>query len=358
MRGVRAGVSAVLAAAAALALAGCEPFGPAYPDGTADIDIQVSPDGTAVTEIYFDNHERTEDALLDAAHAAAHIFTDPGAIPDLSINGNSGGYPFAVVTTEHVFVPGPNPVIAFDTSEVVEYLLGLGLTSVDVTWRQLDVPYSPGWQPPGETDGSDYVKWEGVTDVADSPRGTATLHPDPNVLRAYVSVLGALAGLIMMAIGIACLAARRHRAAGALGAAATVSGVLALAANGYGEVGELVASGGPSWPYTLFEPLSMVDLLIVVPGAIVVMMLGFTKVPHPYVVFNPPPGWAQPETGWLPYAGWSPPPTWPPAPKGWEFLTPVRNRDPRANASRWARLAARGWVSRYESTQGETASGR
>jgi len=35
--------------------------------------------------------------------------------------------------------------------------------------------------------------------------------------------------------------------------------------------------------------------------------------------FNPPPGWPQPPTGWVPPAGWTPDPSWPEPPPGWEL---------------------------------------
>ncbi|WP_370947020.1 DUF4041 domain-containing protein [Amycolatopsis sp. cg5] len=42
--------------------------------------------------------------------------------------------------------------------------------------------------------------------------------------------------------------------------------------------------------------------------------------------FVTPPGWPEPEPGWVPPTGWRPPASWPPAPPGWEFWvadTPV-----------------------------------
>lgn len=35
--------------------------------------------------------------------------------------------------------------------------------------------------------------------------------------------------------------------------------------------------------------------------------------------FNPPPGWPQPPTGWVPPASWTPDPNWPPLPEGWQL---------------------------------------
>jgi len=40
-------------------------------------------------------------------------------------------------------------------------------------------------------------------------------------------------------------------------------------------------------------------------------------------VFNPPPGWPVPPTGWQPSSGWQPDPSWPAAPAGWEFWKPA-----------------------------------
>jgi len=347
MRGIRAVLATVLAVAAASVLAGCEPYGYAYPDGTADINIQVNPDGTAVTQVYFDgSRERSEEELLDAAHAAAHIFTDPGALPDISINGNSGGYPFAIVTTEHVFVPGADPSITFDTTEAVAYLLTQGLTSVDVSWRGIDMPNTPAWQPPSQSEEPGDGRWATVTTSIDAPRGEVHLHPEPNLVRAYGSVLAPIFAVVALAIGIVYLTARRHRAAAVFGGVALAAAVLGFAANGYDETGALAASGGPTWPYMLFLPLGLLSLGVLIPGGALVMMLGLARVPHPYVVFDPPPGWPQTEPGWLPYAGWYPPPDWPQAPKDWKFLTPVPKRES-YGSTRWARATARAWVNWY-----------
>jgi len=40
-------------------------------------------------------------------------------------------------------------------------------------------------------------------------------------------------------------------------------------------------------------------------------------------LYNPPPGWPAPPTGWTPTPGWQPDPSWPPAPPGWQFWTPA-----------------------------------
>lgn len=38
--------------------------------------------------------------------------------------------------------------------------------------------------------------------------------------------------------------------------------------------------------------------------------------------FNPPPGWPQPPTGWVPPAGWTPDPSWPTPPADWRLWLP------------------------------------
>jgi hypothetical protein len=349
MRGVETGVAILLALAATTVLAGCDPYGPAYPDGSAFIDIQVRPDGTAVTEIFFDGQrERSSDELLSAADAAAHIFTDPGAIPDISINGNSGGYPFAVVTTEQVFVPGAAPVVRFDTTDAVEYLLDDGVESVSVSLRVLVEPMDPDWQPPSNSGEPDWPSWDEVSDSSDAPRGVITLHPEPNLLRAYGSVIGPLVGLVAAFLSITCLVGRRHGRAAVLATVALTAAVLGLAANGYDEVGELVAAGGPGWPYALFIPLGVVALLALVPGSAVLLILGLAKVPAPFVVFNAPPQWPAPPPSWLPPPRWTPPDSWPAAPDRWEFLITVAKNNPNANRSRGANASARSWLRWYQ----------
>lgn len=43
------------------------------------------------------------------------------------------------------------------------------------------------------------------------------------------------------------------------------------------------------------------------------------------LVFNPPPGWPRPPSGWTPPKGWTPDPTWPAPPPGWQlWLSTVR----------------------------------
>ena len=37
------------------------------------------------------------------------------------------------------------------------------------------------------------------------------------------------------------------------------------------------------------------------------------------VIFNPPPGWPTPPTGWVPPKGWKPDPAWPAPPPGWQL---------------------------------------
>lgn len=37
------------------------------------------------------------------------------------------------------------------------------------------------------------------------------------------------------------------------------------------------------------------------------------------LVFNPPPGWPKPPSGWVPPRGWTPDPNWPPPPEGWQL---------------------------------------
>lgn len=41
------------------------------------------------------------------------------------------------------------------------------------------------------------------------------------------------------------------------------------------------------------------------------------------MIFNPPPGWPKPPSGWTPPHGWTPDPSWPEPPKGWQLWIPV-----------------------------------
>jgi hypothetical protein len=49
-------------------------------------------------------------------------------------------------------------------------------------------------------------------------------------------------------------------------------------------------------------------------------------------VFNVPPGWPTPPTGWEPPADWHPDPSWPPAPAAWEFWRPAPHREQRGGS--------------------------
>ncbi len=44
-----------------------------------------------------------------------------------------------------------------------------------------------------------------------------------------------------------------------------------------------------------------------------------------HLIFNPPPGWPQPPTGWRPPAGWTPDPAWPTPPEGWQLWLPTHD---------------------------------
>jgi hypothetical protein len=41
------------------------------------------------------------------------------------------------------------------------------------------------------------------------------------------------------------------------------------------------------------------------------------------LIFNPPPGWPKPPTGWVPPRGWTPDPAWPSPPDGWQLWIPA-----------------------------------
>lgn len=41
------------------------------------------------------------------------------------------------------------------------------------------------------------------------------------------------------------------------------------------------------------------------------------------VIFNPPPGWPTPPSGWVPPKGWTPDPAWPAPPPGWQLWIPI-----------------------------------
>lgn len=41
------------------------------------------------------------------------------------------------------------------------------------------------------------------------------------------------------------------------------------------------------------------------------------------LIFNPPPGWPRPPTGWVPPRGWTPDPSWPAPPENWQLWIPA-----------------------------------
>jgi hypothetical protein len=113
--------------------------------------------------------------------------------------------------------------------------------------------------------------------------------------------------------------------------------------DGLDQTGQLVASGGPGWLYALYLPAGLLAMFVLVPGGIAVVAMGLGKVPGPYLAFDPPPGWPDVPSGWLPHAGWTPDPRWPQAPANWNFLKRVSKSDPGGKTSRVARVGARHW---------------
>lgn len=51
------------------------------------------------------------------------------------------------------------------------------------------------------------------------------------------------------------------------------------------------------------------------------------------LVFNPPPGWPKPPTGWRPPASWRPDPSWPPPPEGWQLWVAADAPEPKGDAT-------------------------
>jgi len=57
------------------------------------------------------------------------------------------------------------------------------------------------------------------------------------------------------------------------------------------------------------------------------------------LVFNPPPGWPKPPTGWRPPASWRPDPSWPPPPEGWQLWVAADAPEPKGDATHPAEAA-------------------
>lgn len=72
---------------------------------------------------------------------------------------------------------------------------------------------------------------------------------------------------------------------------------------------------------------------------------------HKGPIFNPPPGWPKPPTGWVPPKGWTPDPAWPPPPPGWQLWLGVDSAESSADSSRTADARS------VQSTEAAAASG-
>jgi F0F1-type ATP synthase assembly protein I len=89
------------------------------------------------------------------------------------------------------------------------------------------------------------------------------------------------------------------------------------------------------WPSDTASQLATGDRIGAVADAVDIVAAGFAisvvlavarraaalPVPVTYV-FNPPPGWPAPPSGWKPAPGWKPDPSWPAAPDDWTFWHP------------------------------------
>jgi hypothetical protein len=345
---LRAAVVALTVVLSASLVSACDPYPTAYREGTAEINISVSDDGSAVTKVFLDATDHSEAELLADGNAVKAIFNS--AVPSyrVFIDSNGGGSPFVVVTSDGVFVPGDDPTIVFDTSDAVSYLLSHGNTSVDISLSLPMVSSAPRWVPDdqGATAHSGY--WHSVADAPSAPRGTVTLAPRTSVSEVALAASPPVAMAVLLTLALWSFFRRKRTRAIVFAAGALVAFIANSFTRAYLVVAALAVSGGPLWPSHVLVPAVVIESLICLPLSMTIVGLAAAGVPRPVVRFAPPPGWPRAPEHWLPSFPWLPDPTWPQPPENWIFLVEIP-RNAAGPRPRPSTAKARTWVTIYAS---------
>lgn len=344
----RWGIGLVIAALAALVLAGCDPYPPAR---SADVEawIDIGADGVATTSVFLDAEPRPEEELLAIADAWAAAITTPGATTETSVDDNGGGYPFAVVTTAGAFVPGDAPVVEVDTASAVAWSLAHGAETLTVSISVRSDAAPIAWLGNESRFGGGY--WPAVSDAGEAPAGRIQITPHPSTSRLWAIAVACTATLLLLvASGIAVVHRAAKRAARYAAALAGLS--IAIAAMSPLRLLEEQQAAG-SLVLLASVVLPVAGVAVALSGALGLggWYAAVVRERRRPLVFSAPPGWPEAPGGFLPHVGWRPDPAWPDAPSGWVFLVPAPGGATSRRVQPWRYDEAKRWAATYAGAQ-------
>lgn len=250
---------AILAFGTALLLASCDPASVPQDPKHTELSIHVEPTGAARADLRL---APELEGVLDPTteRLAPSVFgTRSGTV---GIDGNDGGFDFAVIHQRDAYEPGAIPRIAIAINDdAAQTLAAVGADTLDVNFCAPYVPYDIESSPEPESNDGRCGFWR-LDLASDNLNATILMRPDTS--RWYRSVLLTIIALVSVVAALVCL--RRLRplnfrrrasivAAAVPGAAAFAFGVITLAAapNGdnLGVAGDLdgaaltIATGSP-----------------------------------------------------------------------------------------------------------------
>jgi hypothetical protein len=97
-----------------------------------------------------------------------------GRTPQPKIEDNGFGQDFLVLHTNNVFDPGPTPHVNVDVRDLCQQILGLGYTSINITFTKPSVDVHRSLTPADEP-------WQAapIQTCSSAPAGALILHPQP-----------------------------------------------------------------------------------------------------------------------------------------------------------------------------------
>jgi hypothetical protein len=318
--------AAVILAALAVTLVGCEPYFVPTDPTQARISISIGSTGGADCQLVVGGRTQSKDQLVRIGQSVATSLFPTAARRSVGIGSNPGGFPLVHIHASGVYEPSAHPVVHLDTGAAVAVLNAMGATDVDIEIRGPGVPAVANWRSSTPTDSTDDIyTWQDVGPHDTAPAGTLALNPRP--WRGAEDLT--LAALCLASLYPAIWGLRRKRRLLSI-AAAVVASVTA---------GIEIFSAGAVQPDNLgvagllngleLNVVRIVDLstLLVAPAVILmfIVTVAGARTPNVFVAsFNPPPGWPPPPAGWVPPPGWQPDPPWRLPPSGWVFWSPTR----------------------------------
>jgi hypothetical protein len=173
-------------------LTACDPRAVRENADQAELTLEVGSAGDAEMDVLLGGIEDNGELLNVAEMVGRLVFPDARAVR-VDIDGNDGGWDFAVVHAEGVYVPGPAPVLELDSRGAVSILRNTGFTDVRVTVRVPSVPRDVVFDPQGDRISDNTWEWD-VGTVDDAPRVSITMRPEEwrgwLTLLLYALVLG------------------------------------------------------------------------------------------------------------------------------------------------------------------------